>query len=197
MTPRQLRYVIKLTLLPPKYKKASLRSASRADIAIRHISNLLHHSRAWSAAEAPPTPTICASPSRARWDARSATSSRCLCAEPITGTIIALETSKVGGVAGRSTPSGRHDGSGFPRGVLNERDRTGDSCKMGPTLPQPVFDPKIINSDEFALVVRYYREVQRQCVSGYEQVVCANWLAGSLQGSPYPAVYGIDGRFES
>jgi hypothetical protein len=48
----------------------------------------LHHSRVWFAGEAPLTPTIFGSPSRARWDERPATSSSFPCAEPITGKII-------------------------------------------------------------------------------------------------------------
>jgi hypothetical protein len=42
------------------------------------------------------------------------------------------------------------------------------------------FDPKINDPQELTLVISYDRAAQGQCVSGYEQVVCANWLAGSL-----------------
>jgi hypothetical protein len=97
-----------------------LRSASRAAIAIEHISNLSHCSRAWFAAGAPLTPTTCGSPSRGRWDARSATNSQFPCAEPITGTTIALATSKPGGGDRRSIPWGHHDSFGFRRGILND-----------------------------------------------------------------------------
>jgi hypothetical protein len=47
-------------LLPPKSKKASSSSASRVGIATKPTSSSSHRSRAWFAAEAPPTPTICA-----------------------------------------------------------------------------------------------------------------------------------------
>ena len=74
-TVRRLRHIIKPTLLPPKSKKVSSRSASRVGIAIKRTSSSWQHNRAWFAREARPTPTICGSPSPARWDARSATSS--------------------------------------------------------------------------------------------------------------------------
>ena len=74
--PCRRRRVIKPTILPPKSRKANSSSASRVGIATKPTSSLWHRSRAWFAAEAPPTPTICGSRSRARWDARSATSSR-------------------------------------------------------------------------------------------------------------------------
>ena len=64
-------------------------------------------------------------------------------------------------------------------------------------LPQPVFDTEIINSRELTLVVGYHREAQRHCMSGYQQIICADRLTSSLQAGSYDAVYGIDGRFES
>jgi len=56
--------------------------------------------------------------------------------------------------------------------------------------------PKIRDPQELTLVIGHYCVAQSQCVSGYEQVVCANWLAGSLQARSYPAIHGVDGRFE-
>ena len=70
--------------------------------------------------EAPLTPTICGSLSRARWGARSATNSRYLCAEPITGTTIASATRSPGGRDGPSIPSPRRGCSGFRPGVSNK-----------------------------------------------------------------------------
>src|SRR5216684_3361902 len=122
-TVRRLRHIIKPTLLPPKSKKVSSRSASRVGIATKAISSSLHHSRVWFAGEAPPTPTICGSPSPAQWDSRSATSSPYHSVEPITGTTIALATSRFGGASRLSIPSGRHGSSGFRHGASNECDR--------------------------------------------------------------------------
>ena len=59
------------------------------------------------------------------------------------------------------------------------------------------FRPEGHHSQELTLVVGYHRKVQRQCTSGYEQVVCANWLADLLQACSYHTLYGVDGRFES
>jgi hypothetical protein len=123
MTIGRLRHIFKPTLLQQKSKKASSRSASRVGIAIKATSSSSHRSRVWSAAEAPLTPTIFGSPSRARWDARSATSSRSRCAGPITATIIALVTRPPGGAGKPSIPSGRRGSSGFQRVVSNEGDR--------------------------------------------------------------------------
>src|SRR5229473_5056868 len=122
-TVRRLRHIIKPTLLPPKSKKVSSRSASRVGIATKAISSSLRHSRVWFAGEAPPTPTICGSPSPAQWGARSATNSRYHSVEPITGTTIALATSRPGGASRLSIPSGRHGSSGFRHGASNECDR--------------------------------------------------------------------------
>jgi hypothetical protein len=68
--PRRLRRIFTPMRLPPESKKASLRSASRAGIAIKPTSNSWHHSRVLSVGEAPLTPTTCVSPSSAQWDAR-------------------------------------------------------------------------------------------------------------------------------
>jgi hypothetical protein len=123
MTIRRLRHLFKPTLLPPKSRKANSRSASRVGIAIKRTSSSYHRSRVWFAGEAPLTPTICGSLSPARWGARSATSSRYLCAERITGTIIVSATRPPGGADNPLIPWGRHDSSGFRRGVLNDGDR--------------------------------------------------------------------------
>jgi hypothetical protein len=121
LTTRQRR-IIKPTLLPPKSTKANSRSASRAGIATKSTLSSLHHSRVWFAGEAPLTPTICGSLSPARWDARSATSSRYPCAERITGTTSALATRRPGGLVRRSIPWRSRGSSGFRRGESNEGD---------------------------------------------------------------------------
>ena len=72
-TTTRRRHIVKPTLHLPKSIKACSRSASRVGIAIKRTSSSWHHNRAWFAREA--RPTICGSPSPARWDARSATSS--------------------------------------------------------------------------------------------------------------------------
>ena len=141
MTTRRPRRLFKPTLLPPKSKKASSPSASRAAIATKPTSNSLHRSRVWSVGEAPPTPTICGSLNRARWAARSATNSPYHCAERITGTTIAPETKSAGGRDGLLIPSRRRGCFGFPRGKSNEGHQKNlpneavdaDKTKDGPT----------------------------------------------------------------
>jgi hypothetical protein len=68
--PRHLQRIFQLTPRLPKSKKASLRSASRADIAIRLTSGSWLRNPALSAEEAPPTHTTFGSLSSAQWDAR-------------------------------------------------------------------------------------------------------------------------------
>jgi hypothetical protein len=122
--PRCCRHILGPTPLLLKSKRVNSRSVSRAGIAIKRISNLLHLSPAWSVAEALLTPTICGLPNRARWDARSATNLQCPCAERIIGTTIISETKLAGGRVGLLIPS-RHRGcSGFRRVGLNEGDRS-------------------------------------------------------------------------
>ena len=48
--------------------KACSQLASRVGSATRPTSNSWHRNPVWSAGEARPTPTICGSPSPARWD---------------------------------------------------------------------------------------------------------------------------------
>ena len=81
--------------------------------------------------------------------------------------------------------------------AIRRCNRVGLPGRHHASLPQPVFDPEIINSQELALVVGYQRKIRRQCVSGYEQVVCANRLADLFQARSYHSVYGVDGRLES
>jgi hypothetical protein len=100
MTARRLRHIFEPTLLRQRSTKVCSRLARRVDSATKPTSSSLHRSRVWFVAEAPLTPTIFGSPSRAQWGARSAMSSRSLCAEPITGTTIASETKSPGGEAG-------------------------------------------------------------------------------------------------
>ena len=52
--------------------------------------------------------------------------------------------------------------------------------------------PKIRDPQELTLVIGRYCVAQSQCVSGYEQVVRANWPAGSLQPCSYGAIYGVE-----
>ena len=120
MTIRRLRHIFEPTLPPPKSIKACSRSLNHVGIATKSISSSLHRSRVWSAAEAPLTPTICASLSRGQWDSRSAMNSRYLCAEPITVTSIASETKSHGGRDGLLILSPRRGCSGSRRGVSNE-----------------------------------------------------------------------------
>jgi hypothetical protein len=101
-TARRLRHIFKPTLIPQKSRKASSRSASRVDSATKPTSSLLHRSRVWFAAEAPLTPTIFGSPSRARWNARSATSSRYRCAELTTQSQVRRRSCLVGEAGYRS-----------------------------------------------------------------------------------------------
>ena len=129
----RLRHSFKLTLVPQKSKKANSRSASRVGIAIKATSSSSHRSRVWSAAEAPRTPTIFGSPSLARWDARSATSSRYPCAERITGTTTALATRRPGGLGRRSIPWRSRGSFGSRRGESNEGDSNlRPSLRAGP-----------------------------------------------------------------
>jgi hypothetical protein len=79
-----------------KIDKSLLTSAKCVGSATRRTSSSWRRSPVWFAGEVPLTPTICGSPSLAQWDARSATSSRYRCAEPITGTITVLETKSPG-----------------------------------------------------------------------------------------------------
>ena len=127
--PCHLRQIFKPTLLPPKSRRASSRSASRVGIAIKAISSSLHHSRAWFAAEAPLTPTIFGSLSPAQWDAKLATSSRYHYVGPITGIITASATRPPGGVDRPSIPSGLRGSSGFQRVVSNEGDGFGSMAR--------------------------------------------------------------------
>src|ERR1700687_1360131 len=120
MTTRRLRHLFKPTLLLQKSIKAYSPSVSRAAIATKPTSSSWHRSRVWFAGEAPLTPTICDLLSPARWVARSATSSRCLCAERITGTTTASATNRPGGVDRPLIPSGLRGSFGFRRGVSNE-----------------------------------------------------------------------------
>ena len=46
--------------------------------------------------------------------------------------------------------------------------------------PQSVFDLKISDPREFALVVRYQCVTQCHCMGGNEQIICADGPAGSL-----------------
>jgi hypothetical protein len=108
------------TTRPGRSTKVYLRLASPVAFAARPTSGSSPHSPVWSVEEAPPTPTICGSPSPARWDSRSAMSSPYLCAESITATAIAPETKLPGGRDGLLTPS-RHRGcSRFRRAVSND-----------------------------------------------------------------------------
>jgi hypothetical protein len=52
--------------------------------------------------------------------------------------------------------------------------------------------PKIRDPQELTLVIGHYCVAQSQCVSGYEQVVRANWPAGSLRPCSYGAIYGVE-----
>jgi hypothetical protein len=99
---------------------AILKAKSRAAIATKPTSSSWHRSRVWFAAEAPPTPTTYGSPSRARWGARSVTSSRYRCAELTTATIIASVTRSPGGADRPLIQSELHGSSGFRRVVSNE-----------------------------------------------------------------------------
>jgi hypothetical protein len=119
ITVRRLRHIFKPTLKQPKSRKASLRSASRVGIAIKHTSSSWHRSRVWFTGEGLLTRTIYGSPSPAQWDARSAMNSPFHCAGPITGTIIVLATSRRGGAIWLSIPSGRHGSSGSRRDASN------------------------------------------------------------------------------
>src|SRR5450432_940745 len=80
-----------------KFRKASLRSASRAAIATRCTSSSSHRSLVYSADEALPTPITLDSLNPARSDARSATNSRFRSVGPITETITASATRPPGG----------------------------------------------------------------------------------------------------
>jgi hypothetical protein len=119
MTIGQRRHIFEPTLLPQKSIKVCSRSARRVGIATKAISSSSQRSRVWFAGEALPTRTIYGSPSPAQWDARSAMNSPFHCAAPITGTIIALATSRPGGTIWLSMPSGRHDSSGSRRDASN------------------------------------------------------------------------------
>src|SRR5262249_13988042 len=61
--------------------------------------------------------------------------------------------------------------------------------------PQPVFDPKIRDPQEFVLVIGNYRMSQCQCVSGNEQVVGADRVTGSLQTRSCLTVNCVDRGF--
>jgi hypothetical protein len=52
------RDVFRRLAVPPKFKKASSRSARRVGIAIKRTSSSLHHNRVLFVGEAPLTPTI-------------------------------------------------------------------------------------------------------------------------------------------
>ena len=136
MAVRRLLRIFEPMLLPPKSRKASSRSASRVGIATNCTSNSLHRSRVWFAGEARLTPIICGSPSPARWDARSATSSPYLCAEPITVTSIASETKSPGGRDGLLIPSRRRGCSGFRRAASNENDTP--VCRIRSRAASPI-----------------------------------------------------------
>ena len=122
MKTRRLRRLLKPKLLPPKSTKANSPLARCAAIATKLTSSSLHPSRVWSAGEVPRTPTICGSLSPGRWGARSATSSRYLCAEPTTATTIAPETKSRGGRGGLLIPLRRRGCFGFrPGASSNDR----------------------------------------------------------------------------
>ena len=95
------------------------RGASRS--ATRPISNSWHRSRVWSAGEAPLMPTICGSPSPARWGARSATSSPSRCVERITATTIASEMSRLWWEQAAIDPIATRGCSGSRPGASNDR----------------------------------------------------------------------------
>jgi hypothetical protein len=110
-------------LLQPKSIKASSRSARCVGIAIKAISNSLRLIRVSYAEEVLPTPTICDLPNRARWDARSATSSRYRYVERITGTIIASAMKSAGGRDGLLIRSRPHGCFGSQPDLLNKNEK--------------------------------------------------------------------------
>ena len=104
-----------------KIEKSSSPSASRVGNGTKSISSLWHRSPVSSAEEIPLMPIICGSPSPVRWDARSATNSRCLCAESITGKIIASAMSQPGGANSPLIPWRFRASSGFRHAASNEQ----------------------------------------------------------------------------
>jgi hypothetical protein len=63
----------------------------------------------------------------------------------------------------------------------------------GEKLPQPIFDPKIIDEREVALIISHHGVTQRYCVSGYKQVVGTHGLACSLQSCSQLTINDVDG----
>ena len=119
---RRPQHTFKATPFRARSTRAYLRSARCVGSATKPTSNSWHRSPVWFAEEVPLTPIICGSPNPARWGSRSATSSRCRCAEFITVTSIAMETNSPGGNGGRSIPSRLPGCFGSRRGASGEYD---------------------------------------------------------------------------
>ena len=169
-TTSRLRHLFNPTLAPPpKSRSASSPSASRAGIATRHTSSLWRRSPVWFAAEAPPTPTICGSPSPAPWDARSATSSRYRSAGPITGTTIELATRPLGGPPCRLIPSKFRVGSGFRHGRSNKRDKNISKQSRGWKIPQA-------SSCRACFHDSYFREETPECSINAIEIARRLWM---------------------
>jgi len=94
------------------------------------------------------------------------------------------QSARLTAIAGRPAAASMayRAGWGDPRLLL--RTARCNAMKKIRILAQPVFDLEIINAREFALVIGNYCVTERQGVSGYQQVVCADGVAGSLQACP-------------